>query len=87
MLAINSLVKSLTTSLSASLYFSRISIRVRIAHSKIGGDLANAEKAIDFLVAMLLSVPWVAGQSTFGGIVGVVNNPSQGAVAKRPSLT
>jgi hypothetical protein len=51
------------------------------------GDLANAEKAIEFLVAMLLSVPWAADQSTYGGFVSVVKDPSQGAVAKRPSLT
>jgi hypothetical protein len=34
-----------------------------------------------FFIAILLSVPWAAGQSTFGGIVGVVKDPSQGAVA------
>jgi len=39
------------------------------------------KKLSTFLVAMLLSVPWAAGQSTFGGIVGVVKDPSQGAVA------
>jgi hypothetical protein len=38
-------------------------------------------KVSTFLIAMLLSVPWANGQSTFGGIVGVVKDPSQGAVA------
>jgi Carboxypeptidase regulatory-like domain len=34
-----------------------------------------------FLMAILLSAPWTVGQSTFGGIVGIVKDPSQGAVA------
>ena len=38
-------------------------------------------KVSSVLMAILLSVPWAAGQSTFGGIVGVVKDPSQGAVA------
>jgi hypothetical protein len=38
-------------------------------------------KVSSFLIAILLSVPWATGQSTFGGIVGVVKDPSQGAVA------
>ena len=38
-------------------------------------------KASSVLMAILLSVPWAAGQSTFGGIVGVVKDPSQGALA------
>src|SRR5271169_2449182 len=38
-------------------------------------------KVSAFLIAILLSVPWATGQSTFGGIVGVVKDPSQGAVA------
>jgi hypothetical protein len=29
-------------------------------------------KVSTFLIAMLLSLPWANGQSTFGGIVGVV---------------
>jgi hypothetical protein len=33
------------------------------------------------LVAVLLSASWSFGQSTFGGIVGVVKDPSQSAVA------
>jgi hypothetical protein len=33
------------------------------------------------LLAILLSVPWTFGQSTVGGIVGVVKDPSQSAVA------
>jgi hypothetical protein len=33
------------------------------------------------LLTILLSAPWAVGQSTFGGIVGVVKDPSQGAVA------
>ena len=32
------------------------------------------------LMAILLSAPWASGQSTFGGIVGVVKDPGQGAV-------
>jgi carboxypeptidase family protein len=38
-------------------------------------------KVSSFLMAILLSVPWAAGQSTFGGMVGVVKDPEQGAVA------
>src|SRR5277367_188506 len=38
-------------------------------------------KVSAFLIAILLSVPWATGQSTFGGIVGIVKDPSQGAVA------
>jgi hypothetical protein len=33
------------------------------------------------LMAVLLSASWSFGQSTFGGIVGVVKDPSQSAVA------
>ena len=32
------------------------------------------------LLIILLSAPWATGQSTFGGIVGVVKDPSQSAV-------
>lgn len=32
------------------------------------------------LMVVLLAAPWGVGQSTFGGIVGVVKDPSQGAV-------
>src|SRR5450755_2595984 len=38
-------------------------------------------KAITLLIAMTLIVPWSTAQSTFGGIVGVVKDPSQSAVA------
>ena len=38
-------------------------------------------KGSAFLIAILLFLPWATGQSTFGGIVGVVKDPSQGAVA------
>src|SRR5580700_3143253 len=38
-------------------------------------------KVSSFLIAILLSVSWATGQSTFGGIVGVVKDPSQSAVA------
>ena len=31
-------------------------------------------------MVVLLAAPWGVGQSTFGGIVGVVKDPSQGAV-------
>src|SRR5271169_5331659 len=37
-------------------------------------------KVSAFLIAILLSVPWATGQSTFGGIVGVVKDPTQEAV-------
>jgi hypothetical protein len=33
-----------------------------------------------FLIAVLLSSPYTFGQSTFGGIVGVVKDPGQGEV-------
>ena len=33
-----------------------------------------------FLLAVLLAAPWAIGQSMFGGIVGVVKDPSQEAV-------
>ena len=38
-------------------------------------------KVASFLIAILLPVLWAASQSTFGGIVGVVKDPSEGAVA------
>src|SRR5450755_1441262 len=38
-------------------------------------------KAITLLIAMTLIVPWSTAQSTFGGIVGVVKDPSQSSVA------
>jgi len=37
-------------------------------------------KASALLIGVLLSAPWTIGQSTFGDIVGVVKDPSQGAV-------
>jgi hypothetical protein len=37
-------------------------------------------KASALLIAVLFSAPWTIGQSTFGDIVGVVKDPSQGAV-------
>jgi hypothetical protein len=40
-----------------------------------------SEKASILLMAILLSAPWTTGQSTFGGILGVVKDPGQGAVA------
>ena len=38
-------------------------------------------KVSTFWIAMLLIVPWAVGQSTFGGVVGVVKDPSQRSVA------
>jgi hypothetical protein len=38
-------------------------------------------KLATLLIAVLLSAPMTVGQSTFGGIVGVVKDPGQGAVA------
>jgi len=38
-------------------------------------------KVSTILIAMLLFVPWAFGQSTFGGIVGVVKDPGQRSVA------
>ncbi|HWY43201.1 MAG TPA: carboxypeptidase-like regulatory domain-containing protein [Candidatus Sulfotelmatobacter sp.] len=32
------------------------------------------------LLAIVSTAPWAIGQSTFGGIVGVVKDPSQGVV-------
>ncbi|HKN74426.1 MAG TPA: TonB-dependent receptor [Candidatus Acidoferrum sp.] len=37
-------------------------------------------KILTLFLAVLLAVPWAIGQSTFGGIVGVVKDPSQEAV-------
>jgi len=48
---------------------------------KAWGTSQVFSKASVFLVAVLLCVPHVAGQSTFGGIVGVVKDPSESAVA------
>jgi len=45
------------------------------------GDSNMLRKVSTFLVALLLFVPWGVGQSTFGGIVGVVKDPSQRLVA------
>jgi hypothetical protein len=37
-------------------------------------------KFLVLFMAVVLTAPWGVGQSTFGGIVGVVKDPSQGAV-------
>ena len=37
-------------------------------------------------MAILLSAPWTIGQSTFGGIVGVVKDPSKGT-SQAPQFT
>src|SRR5690242_2119786 len=44
------------------------------------GDFAMSSKASVLLIAILFSASWTIGQSTFGDIVGVVKDPSQGAV-------
>jgi hypothetical protein len=44
-----------------------------------GGPQMSA-KISTLLLAVLLAAPWAIGQSTFGGIVGVVKDPSQEAV-------
>ena len=43
-------------------------------------------KASALLIAIFLSAPWTIGQSTFGDIVGVVKDPSQGAVPEAQVL-
>jgi hypothetical protein len=40
-----------------------------------------SRKIPTLLLLILISAPWGNSQSTFGGIVGVVKDPSQGAVA------
>src|ERR1700676_3465255 len=44
------------------------------------GDLAMFGKLSTVFLAILLSAPWTIGQSTFGDILGVVTDPSQGTV-------
>jgi Carboxypeptidase regulatory-like domain len=67
------------------LYFLLTAGRVLLTRYALGGlvmKLSNMLRKISVLVmAILLSAPWTMGQSTFGGIVGVVKDPSQSAVA------
>src|ERR1700676_5175445 len=52
------------------------------------GDLVMLGKLSTVFLAILLSAPWTIGQSTFGDILGVVTDPSQGTVlAARVVLT
>src|SRR5712664_2711548 len=44
------------------------------------GDLAMLGKLSTLFFAILSSAPWAIGQSTFGDILGVVKDPSQGTV-------
>src|SRR5260221_12623473 len=44
------------------------------------GDLAMLNKLFTLFLVISLSAPWAIGQSTFGDIVGVVKDPSQGTV-------
>src|SRR3984893_16079258 len=53
----------------------RTNLRVRES-----GDLAMLGKLSILSLAILLSTPWAIGQSTFGDILGVVKDPSQGTV-------
>jgi hypothetical protein len=78
MQAINSLMKTLTTFLRALLYFPFTSARGLRAGE--WGDFAMSRKASALLIAILFSPSWTIGQSTFGDIVGLVKDPSQGAV-------
>jgi len=78
MQAINSLMKSLTTFLRALLYFPFTTGRAPLARRRMGAS--QCCKALAVLIAILFSALWTIGQSTFGDIVGVVKDPSQGAV-------
>ena len=51
-----------------------------IAHERNGG-LEHVAQGVDNLDCDVLFVPWGVGQSTFGGIVGVVKDPGQRSVA------
>src|SRR5712692_5386067 len=44
------------------------------------GDLAMLGKLTTLFRSILSSAPWAIGQSTFGDILGVVKDPSQGTV-------
>src|SRR5580692_5501636 len=61
-------------------FYARVSsVRARIAQVT-RGELDMSAKIGTFILAVLLLAPWGMGQSTFGGIVGVVKDPSQQAV-------
>src|SRR5712672_2908805 len=78
--AIRSLGKTLTTSLCGFFYCPPTAVRERIgAHEKIG-ELTMPGKLSTFFMVILSSAPWANGQSTFGDILGVVKDPSQGTV-------
>jgi len=65
--------------MSAALFSSHCLARGRGARGIRG--LSNMIRKLSLLViATLLSAPWARGQSTFGDIIGVVKDPSQGLV-------
>ena len=71
----------LTTFLGAILYFPFTTGRVLLAPKAMGGLAMTLGKVSVLLIVVLLSAPWAVGQSTFGGIVGIVKDPSQSGVA------
>jgi hypothetical protein len=58
--------------------------RARTARNALAGLVMKLGKLLYKISVVLLAIvsmaPWTIGQSTFGGIVGVVKDPSQGAV-------
>src|SRR6266436_3300889 len=80
MRAIRSLVETLTTSLCAFVYCPPTAVREQIcAHENRGTSLMPG-KLLTLFMAIVFSAPWASGQSTFGDILGVVKDPSQGTV-------
>jgi len=67
------------------LYFSFTAARASLTRYALGSLIMKLGrlfcKTSVLIIAILLSAPWTTGQSTFGGIVGVVKDPSQGEVA------
>ena len=80
MRAIRSLVKTLTTSLCAFFYCPPTAVRDRLCAYENRGTPYMLGKLSTVCLAILLSAPWAIGQSTFGDIVGVVKDPSEGTV-------
>jgi hypothetical protein len=80
MRAIRSLVETLTTSLWVFFYCPPTVVRQRICAHEKWGDLAMLGKLSTLFLAILFSAPWAIGRSTFGDILGVVKDPSQGTV-------
>src|SRR5271163_3428906 len=77
-----SLMKELTTFLGTALYVPFTARGVLLAPKENGGLVMTSNKILALLLmTILLCTTRAKGQSTFGGIIGVVKDPSQSAVA------